>query len=100
VRVAEAERLYERYQRSVESGAILPIDLDAVKAALDEARIELRRAQVALDERSIEAPFAGFVGISDIEAGDRVQPSTAITTLDNREALLVDFQFRKYWWAI
>jgi membrane fusion protein (multidrug efflux system) len=92
VRVADAERLYERYQRSVKSGATLPIDLDAAEAALDEARIELRRAEVALDERSVEAPFAGYVGISDVEVGDRIQTSTAITTLDNREALLVDFQ--------
>lgn len=92
LRVADAKRLYERYQRSVESGATLPIDLDAAEAALDEARIELRRAEVALDERSVEAPFAGYVGISDVEVGDRIQTSTAITTLDNREALFVDFQ--------
>ena len=91
VRLAEAERLYQRYQQSAASGATLPTTLDAAKTALDAARIDLDRAQVNLDDRTIKAPFSGYVGISDIDPGDRVQPTTAITTLDDRESLLVSF---------
>ncbi|MGQ9427067.1 efflux RND transporter periplasmic adaptor subunit [Gilvimarinus sp. F26214L] len=92
VRVADAERLYERYKRSAQSGATLPTTLDAAHTALEEARIELDQARIALDDRSIEAPFDGYVGITDVDPGDRIQPSTAITTLDNRSALLVSFE--------
>lgn len=92
LRVADAERLYQRYKRSADTGATLPTTLDAAETALEEARIELNRARIALDDRSIEAPFSGYVGITDVDPGDRIQPSTAITTLDNRSALLVRFQ--------
>src|SRR5690606_38200397 len=78
VRVADAERLYRRYQRSAESGATLPTTLDAAETALAEAKIELERAEVALEYRSIVAPFTGHVGISDLDVGDRIQPATAI----------------------
>jgi RND family efflux transporter MFP subunit len=91
VRLRDAERLHERYQQSAASGATLPTTLDAAKTALESARIELDRAQVNLSDRTIRAPFSGFVGITDVETGDRIQPTTAITTLDDRNALLVSF---------
>lgn len=91
VRLREAERLFERYQQSAGSGAVLPTQIDAAETELDSARIELDQAKVALDHRTIEATFNGHVGITDIDAGDRVEPSTLITTLDDRSALLVTF---------
>jgi membrane fusion protein, multidrug efflux system len=91
LRVTDAERLYRRYQLSADSGATLPTTLDAAATALEEARIQLGRARIALDYRSIKAPFSGHVGITDVDPGDRIQPSTAITTLDDRNALLVSF---------
>lgn len=91
VRVADAEQLYERYQRSSASGAVLPTQLDAARTALESARIELQRAQVALDDRTIKAPFAGHVDLTDVDPGDRINPDTVITTLDDRTALLVSF---------
>jgi membrane fusion protein, multidrug efflux system len=91
VRLQDAERLYDRYQRTGDSGAVLPTVVDAARTAVQAARIELDRARIALDDRSIEAPFSGHVGITDIDPGDRVNPETMITTLDNRSALLVSF---------
>src|SRR5690606_13417840 len=74
------------------SGATLPTTLDAAETALKEARIELNRARIALADRSVRAPFAGFVGLTDIDPGDRIQTNTPITTLDNRRSLLVSFE--------
>lgn len=92
VRLEDAERLYDRYQRSADSGAVLPTTLDAARTAAEAARIELDRAAVALDYRTIEAPFDGFVGITEVDPGDRINPDTIITTLDDRGALLVTFE--------
>lgn len=92
VRLADAERLFQRYQRSAESGATLPTTLDAAETALKEARIELDRARIALADRSVRAPFSGYVGLTDIDPGDRIQTNTPITTLDNRSSLLVSFE--------
>jgi RND family efflux transporter MFP subunit len=92
VRLQDAERLYDRYQRTGDSGAVLPTTLDAARTAVQAARIELDRARIALDYRTIEAPFSGYVGITDVDPGDRVNPETMITTLDDRSALLVSFE--------
>lgn len=88
----EAKRLYDRYLRSGDSGAVLPTTIDAARAAVESAEIELDRARIALDYRTIEAPFDGFVGITDVDPGDRINPATLITTLDDRSALLVSFE--------
>ena len=53
IKLDDATRLYERYSRSADSGAVLPTTLDAARAAMETARLELERARVALDDRMI-----------------------------------------------
>lgn len=67
--------------------------------AVREAQLELRRAELAqrdaaltLQRRSVVAPFAGWVGIVSVDAGDQVDPETEIVTLDDRSRILVDFR--------
>jgi membrane fusion protein (multidrug efflux system) len=92
VRLADAQRLYERYSRSADSGAVLPTTMDAAETAMETARLELERARIALADRTIEAVFNGHVGVTEIDPGDRVNPDTMITTLDDRSSLLVSFE--------
>jgi RND family efflux transporter MFP subunit len=96
VRVAElhledAARLYDRYKRSADSGAVLPTALDEARTATETARVELERARIALDDRTIEAVFDGFVGSTEVDPGDRVNTNSLITTLDDRSTLFVSF---------
>ena len=91
-RLTEAERLFERYRKSAETGATLPTTLDTAQTELEAARIALGQAEIALEDRSVIAPFSGHVGITEVDPGDRVQLDTPITTLDNRESLLVTFE--------
>ncbi|MDA0978957.1 MAG: efflux RND transporter periplasmic adaptor subunit [Proteobacteria bacterium] len=90
-RLSEAERLFERYRKSAETGATLPTTLDAARTELEAARIELDQAKIALEDRNIIAPFDGHVGITQFDPGDRVQTETPVVTLDNRDSLLVTF---------
>ncbi|WP_226664773.1 efflux RND transporter periplasmic adaptor subunit [Microbulbifer aggregans] len=92
VELEDAKRLFNRYQRTRGSGTVTESVLDDAKSAVERARLSLDRAKVALDYRSIEAPFDGFLGISNIDPGSRVDPATAITTIDDRSKLLVTFQ--------
>jgi len=92
IKLDDATRLYERYTRSADSGAVLPTTMDAALAAVETARLELLKAQVALDDRTIQAVFDGHVGATDVDPGDRVAPTTLITTLDDRSSLLVSFE--------
>lgn len=92
VALADARREFERYQQARAGEAVPPATLDAARTALESARIALNRAEVALDRRFIRAPFDGVVGMTDIDAGDRIDPATSIATLDDRSALLVFFE--------
>ncbi len=91
LKLEDAERLYDRYQRSAASGAVLPTALDAARTAAETGRVELERARIALADRTIEAVFDGHVGISEVDPGDRVDTNTLITTLDDRSSLFVIF---------
>lgn len=91
VRVDDARRLLTRYERTKGTGAVPESTVDEARAALETARIELRQAQVDLDDRTLTAPFAGRVDTATVDLGDRVGPEDRITTLDDRSSLLVKF---------
>ena len=91
LQLEDAERLYDRYRRSADSGAVLPTALDAARTAAATARVDLDRALIALEDRTIEAVFDGHVGVTEVDPGDRIGPDTLVTTLDDRSSILVSF---------
>ena len=92
VKLADAERLVTRYTAVNARDANIPeSQLDDARAAVDSARIALEQARVDLDRRRITAPFAGHVGITEIDVGDRIDTNTLVTTIDDRSLLLVNF---------
>ena len=91
LQLEDAERLYDRYRRSADSGAVLPTALDAARTAAETARVELDRALIALEDRTIKAVFDGHVGATEVDPGDRIGTDTLATTLDDRSSLLVSF---------
>lgn len=91
VEVDQAEQLLARYERIEGTGAVSAAQIDEARTALDAAAIELERAELALAERTVRAPFAGYTGLSDIDPGTRITSDTIITELDDRATLLVDF---------
>ena len=66
--------------------------IDEADSGVRLAEIEWRQAREALADRTLHAPFAGVVGIAEVEAGDRVGTDTVVTTLDDRRRLLVAFE--------
>lgn len=91
-RLADARRTLSRYTRADERAAFTQTQLDQAKIAVEEARIARDRAAVALDDRTLEAPFDGVIGLTDIDPGDRITTTTPVATLDDTEALLVRFE--------
>ncbi|MFT5588568.1 MAG: RND family efflux transporter MFP subunit [Bradyrhizobium sp.] len=89
--VDTASKLVNRHEATRGSGAVPERVLDEALAVLRAARITLAQARVALADRVVLAPFAGIVGLSDIERGDRVTTASALTTIDDRRVLLIDF---------
>lgn len=92
IELADAERTVKRLQSSRAQGAIPQNELDAAETARDLLQVALREAEVAYEDRQVRAPFDGVVGMTDVEAGDRITTQTLITTVDQRSELLIDFE--------
>ena len=91
IELADAERTVTRLQESRKRGAIAQSELDDAITGRDLMQVALSATQTELDDRKVLAPFSGVVGLTDIEAGDRITQQTAITTIDDRYKLFVHF---------
>lgn len=91
VRLDDANRLLDRYERTLGTGTFTETTIDAARRDADLARLEAEQTAIALADRQLLAPFDGHLGLTTIEPGMRVDEQTAITTLDDRSALIVRF---------
>lgn len=86
-----AEVLFERDEALLESDSIPQTQFDRSRADLERARAQVAETEAQLQNKRIEAPFAGTIGISHIEVGDYLSPGTVIATLQDHSELEVDF---------
>lgn len=91
IQLRDAERTVERLKQSRQRGAIAQSDLDDAITQRDLLEVQLAEAKTELEDRIVRAPFSGVVGLTDVEQGDRITLQTAITTVDAREQLLINF---------
>ena len=99
VQLTDSERLYQRYQRTEGAGAVTANTLDEAESALQQARIQVQRAQLILDDHAIKAPFSGFMGLTDVDPGAQITPSTAIASIDDRQMLYVTFDLPEVYYG-
>ena len=92
VRDEQAQRLLNRYERTIGTGSVAATTIDEARRDAKLAALEVQQAQVALEKRTLTAPFTGRTGISEVEPGERVAEDTIVTTLDERTRLRVRFQ--------
>jgi membrane fusion protein (multidrug efflux system) len=86
-----ARILFERDQALIERGSIPQSQLDRSRADFERARAQLAETEARLDNKRMEAPFAGTIGISRVDVGDYVSPGTVIATLQDHTELEIDF---------
>jgi HlyD family secretion protein len=67
-------------------------DLQIQQAAVDQADQSLKQAQLALDNATLRAPFAGIVSQIRVVKGSQVAPANPVLTLINRSPLHVDLK--------
>lgn len=65
--------------------------LDAASAAAEASASAVIKAQAALNQKQIRAPFSGTIGIPRLELGQYLQPGSIVATLQNLETMRVDF---------
>jgi RND family efflux transporter MFP subunit len=91
IAIQAAEAKIERVERLQASRAITAVEVTDARRELDNARLDLRAAEVELAKRRIVAPIAGRVGIVSVDTGDLVSNQTVITTIDDRSKIKVIF---------
>jgi RND family efflux transporter MFP subunit len=91
VAVREARRQMKRLARLADKGAASRARLETAQSEVESAELRLAQAKAELADRTVFAPFDGVVGMTEIDRGDRVTEDTAVTTLDDRSKLLVEF---------
>lgn len=92
VALGDARAKVERYERLAANASISSVERDAARSELAGAELAVREARLALDRREVKAPFAGIVGLTDVEVGTMVGSTTEIATIDDRERLKVEFR--------
>ena len=86
-----ARLLFERDSKLVRKKSIPQSQYDRSKADLDSALAQLAETEARLDNKRINAPFSGSIGIIHVKVGDYVEPGTKITTLQDLSELEIDF---------
>jgi len=66
-------------------------DVDNAQAALDEANAQIQKTQAIIAQKTILAPFAGRLGVRQIDLGQYLNPGNPIVTLTDLKTLYVNF---------
>ena len=82
---------FERGRCLVNRQAISKSEFDRLSAQLQKANASVAQLKATLDKKRILAPFAGTIGIRQVDVGDYVATGTTIATLQDLSRLHVDF---------
>ncbi|GGK41989.1 efflux RND transporter periplasmic adaptor subunit [Salinarimonas ramus] len=80
-----------RFEQLAQSRSASTVQLEEAQAELAQARTDVEAAELALERRTLEAPFSGRLGLSQVEIGQRVTTQTPVVALDDRGRILVRF---------
>jgi len=85
----QAQTTYERFKEIVEQGAVSRQDLDLRKRNYEVAQADLARAQKALDDTRLVAPFSGIIGRTLTDNFVNVQAKEPVLILQDMSRLEV-----------
>ena len=86
-----AETALKRVRELRERGVSATTTLDTAEAQAVESRATVAKLNAVLETKRLAAPFAGIVGIPQIEEGQFVTAGTVYATLQDRDNMRVDF---------
>lgn len=90
--LADRQKTFDRLGQLAQSGATTALQRQDAELALRTAELELQTAERDLADHRLVAAVAGYVGLIEPQVGDLVSPATAITRIEDRSSLLVDFR--------
>jgi membrane fusion protein (multidrug efflux system) len=89
---ADLDRVnYQRDVKQLKADAVSQATVDSDQAALQSAIAQVQAQQALMAEKQIKAPFAGTLGIRQVDVGQYLAAGTEIVTLQQLNPLFVDF---------
>jgi membrane fusion protein (multidrug efflux system) len=86
-----ADQTYKRDQEQFAAQAISQANVDTDVSTLKTARAQVAAQQALIEEKIVKAPFAGRLGIRQVDIGQYLTAGTAVVTLQALDPILVDF---------
>jgi membrane fusion protein (multidrug efflux system) len=81
----------QRDQRQLEAHGVAQATVDSDAANLKVARGQVAAQQAVMAEKVVRAPFAGRLGVRQVDRGQYIAAGTAIVTLQQLDPMFVDF---------
>jgi membrane fusion protein (multidrug efflux system) len=88
---ALARITYDRDQRQLKVQAVSQQTVDADEQNLKSAEAQVAQQQATIDYKTVKAPFAGKLGIRQVDLGQYLAAGTTIVTLQSLDPIFVDF---------
>lgn len=89
--LAESEAQYNRLSELYKTNVVAQTELAEITARREADLAAVAAAESRLAHTVIKAPFAGRLGLRRVSVGSLVGPDTVITTLDDTNAIKLDF---------
>jgi membrane fusion protein, multidrug efflux system len=86
-----AEQTHKRNQEQFAAQAVSQADIDSDVSTLRSARAQVAAQQAVINEKIVRAPFAGRLGVRQVDIGQFLTAGTPIVTLQALDLMLVDF---------
>ncbi len=88
-RLAEIE--FERVSRLVKKKVVSQSDYDKARATLDSATAKVASQRARMGKKAIRAPFAGLLGIRQVDLGQYLAPGAEIVSLQALDPIYADY---------
>lgn len=86
-----ADQTYKRDQEQFAAQAISQATVDTDVSTLKSARAQVSAQQALIEEKIVKAPFAGRLGIRQVDIGQYLTAGTTVVTLQALDPIFVDF---------
>lgn len=90
--LADAQDELARLTQLGGSGAVTAVRIREAELALQNAMLAIRQAEVDLEQTVVTAPISGWLGLVEVEVGDRLSAQDTVGVLTDRSQITVDFR--------
>jgi membrane fusion protein (multidrug efflux system) len=86
-----ADQTYKRDQEQFKAQAVSQATIDTDVSTLKAARAQVAAQEALIEEKVVRAPFAGRLGIRQVDLGQYLTAGTTVVTLQALDPILIDF---------